>query len=261
VGSDELNLRTLGLHSLNVSSAEIKESWLTLLKVWHPDRFEGDPKMQSKAAEMTKELNAAYQALRNYRYIPPRATAYTAPPPPRPEPPRAAKPAPPPSTPVGTKQPLKPVLKVIGFYVMVIAGYGIYSLFTYHANAVSSGNVIITGGALANTTVSGYSNERVPAGYEFSGYIKNVSTAPLHNVTVKIRIRIYDCPDGVPVAVYSTLDSNAGNYCTKIGDETEDDRLWDLAEGDSAGFANFYFAQHPMENFRWNYEIESIEPM
>src|SRR4051794_17332061 len=55
-------LQTLGL-DMNASAAEIEGSYTTLVKVWHPDRFQTDPKMRVAAEEKLKEINAAHDYL------------------------------------------------------------------------------------------------------------------------------------------------------------------------------------------------------
>ena len=40
--------------------SEVQKSYRTLLKVWHPDRFTGDPEMQATAEERTKRITLAY---------------------------------------------------------------------------------------------------------------------------------------------------------------------------------------------------------
>ena len=40
---------------------EVKRSYRELVKVWHPDRFTGDPKLQKKAQEKLKQINLAYE--------------------------------------------------------------------------------------------------------------------------------------------------------------------------------------------------------
>lgn len=62
-----------------ISDRELKAAHRDLAKVWHPDRFLHDPRLQEKAQEKLKEINEAYEQLltRNTRrYTPP-------PPPPR----------------------------------------------------------------------------------------------------------------------------------------------------------------------------------
>ena len=45
------------------SAQELKESYRDLAKVWHPDRFSHDPRLQQKAQEKLKEINEAYERL------------------------------------------------------------------------------------------------------------------------------------------------------------------------------------------------------
>jgi curved DNA-binding protein CbpA len=42
---------------------EIKDAYRVLAKVWHPDRFQNDEQLRSKAEEKLKEINSAYQLL------------------------------------------------------------------------------------------------------------------------------------------------------------------------------------------------------
>jgi hypothetical protein len=46
-----------------VSARELKAAHRDLAKVWHPDRFLHDPRLQEKAQEKLKELNEAYEQL------------------------------------------------------------------------------------------------------------------------------------------------------------------------------------------------------
>jgi hypothetical protein len=67
-----------------VSSGELKAAHRDLAKVWHPDRFVHDPRLQEKAQEKLKEINEAYELLssgKTPRPAPPRAAeaVYTAP--------------------------------------------------------------------------------------------------------------------------------------------------------------------------------------
>jgi hypothetical protein len=48
------------------SEEEIKKAYRILVKVWHPDRFSQDPKLQKKAQEKLKEINLAYEKLNLY---------------------------------------------------------------------------------------------------------------------------------------------------------------------------------------------------
>jgi COMPASS component SWD3 len=42
---------------------ELKAAYRDLAKVWHPDRFAHDPRLQNKAQEKLKEINEAYEQL------------------------------------------------------------------------------------------------------------------------------------------------------------------------------------------------------
>ena len=55
-------LQTLGLET-NASAAEIESTYLTLVKVWHPDRFQSDPKLKRAAEDQLKEINTAHDYL------------------------------------------------------------------------------------------------------------------------------------------------------------------------------------------------------
>lgn len=45
------------------SRQELKAAYRDLTKVWHPDRFAHDPRLQQKAEEKLKEINKAYEQL------------------------------------------------------------------------------------------------------------------------------------------------------------------------------------------------------
>jgi DnaJ-like protein len=47
------------------SPEEVKIAYRDLAKVWHPDRFLHDPRLQEKAQEKLKEINEAYDQLRS----------------------------------------------------------------------------------------------------------------------------------------------------------------------------------------------------
>jgi cytoskeletal protein RodZ len=68
----------------------LKAAHRDLTKVWHPDRFLHDPRLQEKAQEKLKEFNEAYEQLisRNAR----RHTPRNSPPPRPPQPSRTASP-------------------------------------------------------------------------------------------------------------------------------------------------------------------------
>ena len=55
-------LRILDLDS-NATEAEIRTSYLTMVKVWHPDRFDNDDALRKSAEEKLRDVNAAYEYL------------------------------------------------------------------------------------------------------------------------------------------------------------------------------------------------------
>ena len=64
-----------------VSIRELKAAHRDLAKVWHPDRFLHDPRLQEKAQEKLKEINEAYELLSSGKTPRPTPTpppAYTA---------------------------------------------------------------------------------------------------------------------------------------------------------------------------------------
>lgn len=60
--SRERCLEALGLQP-GASAQELKAAYRDMAKVWHPDRFAHDPRLQQKAQEKLKEINDAYQQL------------------------------------------------------------------------------------------------------------------------------------------------------------------------------------------------------
>jgi hypothetical protein len=55
-------LQILGLDS-NATHRQIESAYRTLVKVWHPDRFQSDPKLKETADEKLKSINAAHEYL------------------------------------------------------------------------------------------------------------------------------------------------------------------------------------------------------
>jgi GUN4-like/DnaJ domain len=49
------------------SQDKIREAYKDLVKVWHPDRFSEEPRLQQKAEEKLKKINAAYEFLKSDR--------------------------------------------------------------------------------------------------------------------------------------------------------------------------------------------------
>lgn len=58
-------LRVLGLEA-GATAGQIRTAWRDLAQVWHPDRFATQDRLREKAAHKLQEINAAYDALRNY---------------------------------------------------------------------------------------------------------------------------------------------------------------------------------------------------
>lgn len=57
--------RTLEIEP-GTSLERVKQAYRELAKVWHPDRFPNDPKLQHKAQEKLKEINDAYKKLQEF---------------------------------------------------------------------------------------------------------------------------------------------------------------------------------------------------
>ena len=49
--------------SPGAGEAEMKQAYRDLVKVWHPDRFPGDARLQAKAQDRLKEINEAYRRI------------------------------------------------------------------------------------------------------------------------------------------------------------------------------------------------------
>lgn len=49
------------------SKDDIKQAYKDLVKVWHPDRFSDDLRLQQKAEKKLRQINAAYEFLKSYQ--------------------------------------------------------------------------------------------------------------------------------------------------------------------------------------------------
>lgn len=57
-------LRALNLEP-GCSAEQVRQSYRELVKVWHPDRFPGDPELRAKADRTLQRLNEAYAVLKD----------------------------------------------------------------------------------------------------------------------------------------------------------------------------------------------------
>ena len=94
-----------------VSDGELKAAHRDLAKVWHPDRFVHDPRLQEKAQEKLKEINEAYEQLssRHKRRVTPQS------------PPRRSQQAPSESTRVSVK-------RGIGWHWWIAVPFAVFAL-------------------------------------------------------------------------------------------------------------------------------------
>lgn len=46
---------------------QIRQSYRDMVNVWHPDRFENNPRLKEKATHKLQRINAAYANLKNYQ--------------------------------------------------------------------------------------------------------------------------------------------------------------------------------------------------
>ena len=74
--------------------AQVRQAYLDLVKVWHPDRFEHDPRLREKAVRTLQDINDAWAVLQRAASRPPSQSQASSSPPPSETPP-----PPPPRTP------------------------------------------------------------------------------------------------------------------------------------------------------------------
>ncbi|MGA2318756.1 MAG: J domain-containing protein [Thermodesulfobacteriota bacterium] len=60
-------IEILGLKP-GASQEEVNQAYRDLANVWHPDRFAGNPRLQKKAEEKIKEINAAYENIKSFYF-------------------------------------------------------------------------------------------------------------------------------------------------------------------------------------------------
>jgi DnaJ-class molecular chaperone len=76
----------LGL-PLGSAPDDVRQAYRDLITVWHPDRFQNNPRLRDQSNKKAQEINAAFALLRDLKSSGPSATKKAQPPPP---PPRAA---------------------------------------------------------------------------------------------------------------------------------------------------------------------------
>jgi hypothetical protein len=97
---------------------EIKRAWRDLAKVWHPDRFKGDPHLARRAEEKLKAINDAYRRLSEAQQSRPRLAQHS-----EPGPPGAGQAEAPQARPAGPSLIVLGVtVAIVGVVVMVWAG-------------------------------------------------------------------------------------------------------------------------------------------
>jgi hypothetical protein len=64
--SYEESRRILGV-SADATTASIRQAYLDLARVWHPDRFQSDERLRKIAGEHLREINEAYAVMKNHR--------------------------------------------------------------------------------------------------------------------------------------------------------------------------------------------------
>jgi len=66
-GPEKINrcIEILGLNP-GASQEEVNQAYRDLVNVWHPDRFMGNPRLEKKAEEKVKEINAAYEYIKSF---------------------------------------------------------------------------------------------------------------------------------------------------------------------------------------------------
>jgi DNA topoisomerase IA len=61
----EIHFRLLGV-TPNSTKEDIRKAYIREIKKWHPDKFQNEPEKASEALAKSKELNEAYELLKDY---------------------------------------------------------------------------------------------------------------------------------------------------------------------------------------------------
>src|SRR5277367_6427178 len=77
--------RLLGV-APNATWEEVRQAYIDLVRVWHPDRFQSDPALRDRAQQRIQQINDAYHELKDAGIF---GGPAEPPPPPQPPPPQA----------------------------------------------------------------------------------------------------------------------------------------------------------------------------
>jgi hypothetical protein len=59
----------------NATDKRIRQAYLDLARVWHPDRFQSDPRLQQVAQDQLRQINEAYTAIKGRQFRQPDASS------------------------------------------------------------------------------------------------------------------------------------------------------------------------------------------
>lgn len=111
--------RVLGVES-TAPTAHVRQAYLDLVKVWHPDRFEHDGRLREKASQSLQRVNEAYAVLQRSPGRADSAAPASSPPPPSASP--RSSPASTPNS-AASASPTRGVLRVLKYRRDVIAAF------------------------------------------------------------------------------------------------------------------------------------------
>jgi hypothetical protein len=130
----------LGL-PLGAAPDEVRQKHRDLITVWHPDRFQNNPRLRDQANKKAQEINAAFALIRDLKQQRPSTPpTHTPPPQPPPTPPHAAagseqtktsQTVPPPGPQSHDYPPGPTGLEVVGRGFFVVFGFGAMCLFGF----------------------------------------------------------------------------------------------------------------------------------